>query len=636
MNRLRAAVAAAAVVAVGAGAAYVVLSPSLERAGVQPSLASCESGARLSRAGFGDRLVEFACTTSTQYVGAENGRHRYVQTAPSLNLRREIEILVRPNQVLDLGTANALVTDTGMRMYPLHEESVLTAAGSMRLEAIFIPQSELLSGPAQGLVAQPSRAPTLTITTAAADGSTPGVVVSSVTSTNGTGDTFRPPPEGGSMSSGDTHAGADYASRPSTLAENQARAQAFLDQEYGGSIEAYAEQWNANNQSFESRRAADIASAEQRIAAEYAAVQERAEQMARAEAEARAEQGGRLGAAVAGLQAVGEWMQQALDYFANDGALQAAGDCLNSPTNPVAQNAQKSDPQNYDLARQQLRDARSDNNWDTGVRALNTANGAASAAIPGIPGMALGVASGGSNAMLRQLQQQRTAQAVAGVTRCGSNWVSVSVAYSFSLSFRNEPPARGVSNDRGTVTEHGDGTVRAPITTTGVVSESRGAGSWRSSEDGGWDCHEYHYSLDGPAVIAVSGQATGLGEIDVGGGRRQPVQLFTLSVSILGEGLHNTARLNGLAPGSDGLHPTCEPDPGWDRSDGSASANCSFDDVPLLVGGSFFDSDGYANRADPNNVEIRSCRIDVRPTTPPTPTPTPVPAPSGCGPGKRC
>ncbi|MFN8638608.1 MAG: hypothetical protein U0360_03935 [Dehalococcoidia bacterium] len=397
---------AAGVTVAGIATFVLVQSDPVTKAG------ACASGERLRAAGFSDLLVEVACTTTTEYLDTDNGRYHYVQRAPALKLQRDLIVSVRADREYDVRGARMISAAGGDVLYPLLVDVRPFDGGYHLVQSFFLPYEGMRPETREGLgLNRRGGVPPSDHLIASRIEPTfiRGVQVSSVSTTTSAGSSAPDPHAAVTILDGTEDTILEDFIEPSP--EARAWLESAEVKEYNRRTnEMLMEQGRHPNAEW-ARAEAMAADVERELAAE--AERKLAESSQRATS--------RFGAALAGLQAIGEWMQQALDFFENDAALQAAEDCLNNPTNPVAQNAQKNDPTNYNRAREQIHEARSENSWDTGVRVLNTANGAASSAIPGAAGMAIGVASGGSNATLRQLQQQRTQQAVAGVTPCDTS-----------------------------------------------------------------------------------------------------------------------------------------------------------------------------------------------------------------------
>ncbi|MCC6236807.1 MAG: hypothetical protein IT299_04445 [Dehalococcoidia bacterium] len=423
LARLAAAGAAAAIVA---GAVYVLLPF------VAPDpLDGCAIGGQLRDAGFSDDFAQIICSSSTE-VSAEGDLIRIAHRVPALSLREDTLVGVHPQQAVSAIDGPRLDLGSGLTGYAIHHSVQPLQGGYDRYEAIFIPYEgnppaviEELTGRRQS--SRAGGAIPIAFTHAAAE--TGGVIVSSVTTTSdaaGTADTS-PNLNSGGDDLGKTAPRLDdpkldevrreFANNP-----QKAELRTAMTPEESEALRRYLE--SPAGQDLTRRQEAFTRELESRRAAyelgRYGETTEQAVERVMAERSRQSSNRatGRVNVALSGLQAIAEWMQQGLDYFENDAALQAAEDCHNNPTNPVAQNAQRNDPENYNRAREQIREARSENNWDTGVRGLDTARGLGTAAIPGTAGLAAGVMSTGAQGTLRQLQQQRTQQAVSGVTPC--------------------------------------------------------------------------------------------------------------------------------------------------------------------------------------------------------------------------
>ena len=122
---------AVAAVAVG-GAAYVLFSSEPPA----PAEACTQSGC-LREAGFSEDFVELACTSTTQFVANENGRYRYIQLAPALDLRRDLLIAVADRTFNTLG-ASSMTTARGESVYPLRREVRPFEGGHHLIQSFFV------------------------------------------------------------------------------------------------------------------------------------------------------------------------------------------------------------------------------------------------------------------------------------------------------------------------------------------------------------------------------------------------------------------------------------------------------------------------------------------------------------------
>jgi hypothetical protein len=361
-------------------------------------------------------FIDNACKATTVLIDAAPDRFRYRQTVPGLAWQTLIQVRVLPDRQIDPTMSRSANIVGGEVIYPLRAERRTKGDLHYLTVAFFVPYSSLSPATLERLGVRPRSQSLIHSTRMAAVRSgplsVPGMVVESITASSNTSGTAPGSDANTVFEDTGLNGGYDKNAGATILNEVEPELTIKVDPESRAWLESPATQQYMKETNDLLRAQGRHPDAEMARAEAMAADVEA--ELARSSERAM----NRFGAALAGLQAIGEWMQQALDFFENDAALQAAEDCHNHPTNPVAQNAQAHDRANYDRSLEQIREARGENTWDTGVEALNTANRAASAAIPGAPGLALGIASGGSNATLRQLQQQRTTQAVAGVTPC--------------------------------------------------------------------------------------------------------------------------------------------------------------------------------------------------------------------------
>lgn len=381
----------------------------------------------LTAAGFPSGFVNAVSKATTQLTSSTPGRYRVLQRIPALSLRRDIRIAVHEGKRLLAERARPLKTVEGFDVYPLHHDVIGFKDGYDRYQAFFVAYDGL---PAElrdqlGLQRRASRRWNI-MPVAYAQSALLGVVVASVTTTtgdSGVGDTFRPAPEGG-MDSGTTHPGAP-APEPS-LEELR---QGYLDTHYEGSQEAYNQQYQESQRRFtesldpETRsrlqQPENLSFEHARGEVELGNLLREGETLAQQEARVRVQRDAarlqNVGNAVAVLSMLAEWMQQALDLRDWGRQLDAAEACLDQR----AQNAGPAERENIELVRMQLRAARSDLNWNTGVRVLNSANSSAgSIAMAGAAGGVFGLASSGNNAGLRDLTGNSVSDALRGVGNC--------------------------------------------------------------------------------------------------------------------------------------------------------------------------------------------------------------------------
>ena len=158
--------------------------------------------------------------------------------------------------------------------------------------------------------------------------------------------------------------------------------------------------------------------AEQRIAAEREALEQVRDRAIREEA---AQALSRTAGAVATGFSTGWTLSNILDDFMRgyDG-LNAGRDCWRNPTNRLAQDAQRNDP-NYERLGEQLDSAQEGHYVNTGARGMVVAFDVAASAAPGVGfagGLALGSASQGFDAVLADGQFDEINDALSGITPC--------------------------------------------------------------------------------------------------------------------------------------------------------------------------------------------------------------------------
>jgi hypothetical protein len=380
----------------------------------------------LRASGFAPRFVEIFSSVTTDLVSSSNGRYHIAQRQPALSLRRDVRIAIHTDRRLMPGQAMAARAAAGFDVYPLHHAVVRSARGYDRYQAFFVAYDAL--GPELldrlGLQRRAGRRRDWNILPVAhAQSAMLGIVVASVTTT--TGD-----------SGGVGATGASGRTQQPTLSEQElrqqetdARRQQYLDEHYDGSLDDYNKQRSEYRQQFEDsldsetrerlQQGEDLRLESAQSEIELNNLLREGETLAQKEARVTLERDAarlqKAGSAVAILGMLAEWMQQALDFRDWAKLLDAAEKCLDQR----ARNAGPEERANIEQVREQLRAARSDMNWNTGVRVVNSGNAAVgSAVIPGAAGAALGLASSGNNAALRDLTAQSLADAIRGVGNC--------------------------------------------------------------------------------------------------------------------------------------------------------------------------------------------------------------------------
>lgn len=640
--------AGAVVAAVAAGAAFVLLSSDETPVS---SDSDCPFSGDLRVAGFSPRFLEIVCSATTEVVPSDDGIYHFIQNLPALGLRRGIQIAIHPNQPFMMSDSPPVEAKSGAVSYPLHHSVHPFEGGYDRYLAFYLPYDGVHPWLLQelGLLRRGARldATTHSIALSSAEPGGPGAVVSSVITTTQCCAPTAPalPGSAGGVLGKTVPRLADPQLdqarrevvqraapelRTSLTPQEQAAIRRFRETPAG---KALTEAEQAFSREMESRRAL-------RELRTYGETTEQAIERVLAERSRQSSQEAldRFTRALAALEAVGELTQAALDWWEHDDALDAAEDCHNNPTNPIAQNARANDRANYDRALDQIGESRGDNNWDTGVEVLNTANGLASSAIPGAPGLALGVWSSGNTAPLRELQQQRTRHAVAGVTPCTSGltnaaqYIKATIAYTFSLHHQQDNRSLFNPNDLqiGDVTEVMNGSVKALIDSNGQFPERTGWGEYRRTESTSVDkCVKGVIRSSGPIALYLSGAHEGTERREVAPGQFRRVEIFTLTVNAQGEDVPVTSTSQGTEYPK-GLPVCVVMSPETYKE--NPQVLCHFSGVALLEGGTFFDDDTYKDDgSDPNDVQSRSCRLDIAfSRTPPTPSaqpPPPLPGP---------
>jgi len=380
----------------------------------------------LRAAGFPPRFVEVFSSVTTELVSSANGRYYIAQRIPSLSLRRDVRIAIHADKRLVPGQGKPAKAAAGFDVYPLHHAVMRFGGGHDRYQAFFVAYDAL--GPELldrlGLQRRAERRGWNLLPVAHAQSSLLGAVIATVTTTT-TGD---------SGGLGDTSA-SGRTQQPTVPEaelrqhEMDARRQAYLDEHYEGSQDKYTRQHDEYQRRFDEsldsetrtrlQQPEDLSLESAKGEIELGNLLRDGETLAQKETRVRLERDAarlqRAGNAVSVLSALAEWMQQALDFRDSDRQLNAAEACLDQR----ARNAGPAERANIEQVRAHLRAARSDMNWNTGVRVLNSGNSVAgSFVLPGVAQGVFGLASSGNNAGLRDLTAQSLADAIKGVGNC--------------------------------------------------------------------------------------------------------------------------------------------------------------------------------------------------------------------------
>lgn len=393
----------------------------------------------LRTAGFSRNFADAFAAATTEVMSSGNGNYHIAQRLPALKLRRDVRIAMHTNQRVTPGTNKAVRSAAGFDVHPLYHRVIRFAGGYDRYQTFFISYDALSPETlnALGIQRQVARRVWNILPVVHAQPTAMlGIVVSSVTTTTtdsgGGGETFV---HGDTAASGQT--------QQQTVSENTLRQQElgewrqrYLDEHYDGSLDEYARQYEEHARQFEESLDGDtrarLQEGERSVSRGEITAEESlrnaqseieignmlrdGETLAQNEARVALERDAaalqRVGTGMALLQALAEWMQQALDVRDWSRQLDAASDCLDRR----ARNAGQTERQNIELVRAQLEAARSDLYWNSGARALNSGNSALGSTNP--IGAAVSVASSGNNAGLRNLTAESVAAALKAVGNC--------------------------------------------------------------------------------------------------------------------------------------------------------------------------------------------------------------------------
>lgn len=550
--------------------------------------------AELRAAGMPAELAGRYSAVTTEVTSSAPGHYRYEQRLPAQGLLRDVEMRFTQMTLTVPGDVVPLVTTRGIHIYPLLLSAEPIEGGYLLQTMFYIPPGELTDDELAALAPQPATAlgaGTARLIASLAGVAAPGAGGVLVQSGIGVADTAAPG-SGGSGGLGNTL----IQSQPSQASSNLG----FWD-----NIDAMDDYYNNLQDTQQFVRENDFANRgiawrenELRIAREAAA-------------EAR------LNNVAAGGVALWEAYNAVRDWWSADDELTALDDCNRNTTNPLQR-----DQSEIDAATERIGDVRNELRINNTIRGVNILTNFFAARIPGPVGVAAQVLSSGNDAMLHEDQGHIMSGLSTSIAPCNPTYLKVQVRYRFSLSFVNDPPQRGRTNDRGMVNDLYSATIVVPLQ-NGQFQPNGGWGTFRHAESGGYDCVEYSYLTTGAAAAHVSGGQDGFVRPDP---EEPPTPTYLVSVAVRGQGLVTMDDVLGFDHQGDDGNPVCTQHPNATSQDGSASLNCSFPGVDVLHGGAYQDPTGYAT-SDLGETESVTCHLVVTPLVAPPPQDPTAPAP---------
>lgn len=591
-------------VAVVATAAFFVLAPKTSGPGSRTAAGDPALEAALLDQGYPPDLAKLFSSITTEVVAADGAHYHYIQQVPALAMKFDVSVTLLQNERRAIDGGTRIRTARGFDVYPLSSNFASRPDGYQRDTSFFVPYeslppdvlNELGWGPRARTIVRDETHPISFSRTQAP--STPGVVVqSSVTASS----SFVNAPTMPGNSATSTLSGAQRSSQSTYDFVRET-----LQREGRGMVEM-EEAWR------------------KMAAARFY---------------------NRVNGVLTTANAALELFRTGSDWLSADAELNAAEDCLNNPTNRLAQRAPTEDPNHARATSEPIQTARDEVDLNTAIRLGNTVtNTAASMTVGGVPGLALTAVSSGNDAMLAETQQRLLADIYKGVVPCGPRWAIGTVAFIYSERVDRKPPGRGATNsDRDSVIEVFDGTVNmalveegraigkdAPaLLAKGLVEPARGSGAYRWNNSGNYDCVTYLLNVTGQAELYASG---GLAEErgDPRLGEVPGAPLFSLSVTVTGTGLSVKETATHLEVERSTSVAHCVASTPTGTEDGTASILCDFSRVDFLHGGTYFSDDSYRDDgADPNHAKSRSCRLTLVPQSTRPPDLSPPPPPPGC------
>jgi len=575
---------------------------------------------KLAEDGMIPELAALFSTVRTQLVSDDGTRFHVRQELLAFGVVRDLEITIELDQRLPERADAPLTTGEGYEVYPLGRQVRTVDRKVEEREGFFIAydsiDADVLKAFGVRLVgARVTAGPRLAALTRAPMAGL-GIIVSAVTASSGNTGTYPPgTPPRGTDTTVPGNSGSRYTMSEYDHAYNAETNQILRDQGRHPDVEAGRLQRQAEE--LEARR----------VAQEAELASRRAERLV--ESSRHNPAGHVFTAGVAVHDLIGTFM----DWLGYRDELNALDDCQR---NPAATVTRRASPEERRIAEQAISDARSDVNGIGAARVLNTGAGAAgSLTTGGNAGVAMDLFSAGVGARLAETQRQRMADVRGTVVPCRSRYAAVSIAYSWTLSERADPPVRGPRTDWRSGSEIFNGSVTLEITVDGLVRGSGGVGGYRNTERGGYDCVTYTDQTTGALKVTANGTPAGFESLTTGQGQVRRVPLYSVSVGAAGEDLTATKTGTGFTE-SAAAGSVCR-SPIDERGTAEVHIGCGFDAVALLEGGSFFsDSELRDDGSDPDHRESFSCRIDVRVLSAPPPPPPPAAPSDRCGPGRRC
>jgi hypothetical protein len=546
--------------------------------GPTPSAPTGAAAKELIAAGFPPEIAAQFPSVTSEVVVNEPGHYWLRQELPEAGLVRDEEVRFTQVALALPDGAPSLVTSRGILIYPLILSAEPKPGGYLMQTGFYIPPGQLTDEEVADLAPQPAQ-PVALVSGArlapvggALAGTSPGIVVDGAVgvsdAASGAGDL------GSTMIK--NHA-AESASNPKFWESIDA-----MDDYYINDTEGVGQTLREENFA---RRGIEWQENELRIARDSAAA-------------------ARFNGLLAAGMSLWEAYRAISDWLTADDQLSALERCNANPTNPI-----KRDPKDVAATADRLSEVRNELRVNNTIRAVNVIANFFASKIPGPVGVAAQVLSSSNDSMLSEDQQHIMSGVSQGVVTCAATYIEVTVRYRYSVSFVNIPPVRGKTNDRGMANEIFDAKVVVPLI-NGAIPETREWGSYRDSEDGGYDCVTYRELTTGSAAASVSGQQDGFASPNPG---QPPTPTFSLSLNVEGHGL---SRLDASV-GFDYNDPNtgqefCKANPTVTSQDGTASITCLFTNVDLVAGGLYVDA-GSVTTTSTNGTESLQCQAIVKP-----------------------
>jgi hypothetical protein len=536
----------------------------------------------LIEAGFPPEIAALFPTVTTDVVIDEPGHYRVRQDLPEAGEVRETEVLLTSITLEPPFDAVWLSTTRGINIYPLSMTGdSLPNGGFVFRTAFYIPPGELTDDELATLDPQPASAAASTIRLASFSGAGApvpgGVLVEGAVAVS----------EGGSGSLGapmarSSRVNVNFWENSTSSSSWQETIQNRRDVDFANR----GVEWRAN---------------ERRLARESAGA-------------------ARLNTALSIGLAAWEAYNAVLDWWNADDQLTALSNCNNSTDNPLHR-----DQGEIDAANDRISDARNELRVNNIVRGANVLVTGTAGRIPGPIGAGITALTVGNEPMLSEAQANIMSGVSRSVAPCATTYLKLHVTYRYGLSFVNDPPERGLTNDKGVASDVFDGTVIVPFK-NGAFGKNGEWGNFRHTESGSYDCVRYDDLTVGAAAARATASQDGFATPapDAAAGT-PPHPTYQIGISVEGHLLMTREKVIGFDH-TDGGVEVCKALPDVVGQEGDASLGCTFTGVDIAAGGTYMDDSNYGTRT-PGTTDSVTCRLVVTPLSePPERDPTaPVP-----------